>query len=347
MPKKWNMKKISLLLLFLLLINLCFANIFPVKYGDLLGYIDENLQAITKPIYEEATNFDNGIAVVKQDSRYYLINQNFEKIKEIEADYLWLPPQNELIGFANQRNKVFFIDYDGDIVLYDLDSCLPFINGYSVIRKNEIIYLFSCDGKIIDTLKDYKDCINCGNGYYSVKNKNGLYGIVDANNNKIMRFISKKPIYSLKDIFVLQVDFSGWENDYIEFVDESGNTLFDVIYYDYAGVTESGIVVQYGAIGFDGFWKIINTQNEDLLYFDDNILIDKFVKPKSIMTYLDKNNEDNYLYGYIDVNGKKITEAIFDECKNFQFGYSEAILNGKNILVSENGEFFDIETIFR
>lgn len=341
------MKKISLLLLFLLLINLCFANIFPVKYGDLLGYIDENLQAITKPIYEEATNFDNGIAVVKQDSRYYLINQNFEKIKEIEADYLWLPPQNELIGFANQRNKVFFIDYDGDIVLYDLDSCLPFINGYSVIRKNEIIYLFSCDGKIIDTLKDYKDCINCGNGYYSVKNKNGLYGIVDANNNKIMRFISKKPIYSLKDIFVLQVDFSGWENDYIEFVDESGNTLFDVIYYDYAGVTESGIVVQYGAIGFDGFWKIINTQNEDLLYFDDNILIDKFVKPKSIMTYLDKNNEDNYLYGYIDVNGKKITEAIFDECKNFQFGYSEAILNGKNILVSENGEFFDIETIFR
>ena len=336
MPKKWNMKKISLLLLFLLLINLCFANIFPVKYGDLLGYIDENLQARTKPIYEEATNFDNGIAVVKQDSRYYLINQNFEKIKEIEADYLWLPPQNELIGFANQRNKVFFIDYDGDIVLYDLDSCLPFINGYSVIRKNEIIYLFSCDGKIIDTLKDYKDCINCGNGYYSVKNKNGLYGIVDANNNKIMRFISKKPIYSLKDIFVLQVDFSGWENDYIEFVDESGNTLFDVIYYDYAGVTESGIVVQYGAIGFDGFWKIINTQNEDLLYFDDNILIDKFVKPKSIMTYLDKNNEDNYLYGYIDVNGKKITEAIFDECKNFQFGYSEAILNGKNILVSES-----------
>jgi len=345
LPKKWNMKKISLLLLFLLLINLCFANVFPVKYGNMFGYIDENLQAITKPIYEEATNFDNGIAVVKQDSRYYLINQNFEKIKEIEADYFWVPPQNGLIGFANQRNKVFFIDYDGDIVLYDLDSCLPFINGYSVIRKNGIIYLFSCDGKIIDTLKEYKDCINCGNGYYTVKNQKGLYGIVDINNNIIMSFISKKPIYSLKDIFILQIDFAGWENDYIEFVDSYGSTLFDVIYYDYAGVTESGIVVQYGAIGFDGFWKIINTQNEDLLYFEDNIVIDKFVKPKSIMTYLDKNNEDNYLYGYIDVNGKKITEAIFDECKNFQFGYSEAILNGKNIL--ENGEIFDIETIFR
>lgn len=341
------MKKISLLLLFLLLINLCFANIFPVKYGDLFGYIDENLQAITKPIYEEATNFDNGIAVVKQDSKYYLINQNFGKIKEIDGDYLWLPPQNGFIAFANQKNKVFFVDYNGNVVLSGLDSCVPFVNGYSVIKKNGKIYLFSSNGETLESLKDYKDCINCGNGYYSVKNKNGLYGIVDANNNKIMRFISKKPIYSLKDIFVLQIDFAGWENDYIEFVDESGNTLFDVIYYDYAGVTESGIVVQYGAIGFDGFWKIINTQNEDLLYFEDNIVIDKFVKSKSIMTYLDKNNEKNYLYGYMDVNGEKITEAIFENCSNFKFGFSEAILDGKNVLVSENGEIFDIETIFR
>jgi hypothetical protein len=258
-----------------------------------------------------------------------------------------LPPQNGFIAFGNQKNKVFFVDYNGNIVLSGLDSCFPFVNGYSVIKKNGKIYLFSSNGEILESLKDYRDCINCGNGYYSVKNKNGLYGIVDANNNKIMRFISKKPIYSLKDIFILQIDFAGWENDYIEFVDESGNTLFDVIYFDYAGVTENGIVVQYGSIGFDGFWKIINTQNEDLLYFEDNIVIDKFVKSKSIMTYLDKNNEKNYLYGYMDVNGEKITEAIFDECKNFQFGYSEAILNGKNVLVSENGEIFDIETIFR
>ena len=207
--------------------------------------------------------------------------------------------------------------------------------------------MFSCDGKIIDTLKEYKDCINCGNGYYTVKNQKGLYGIVDINNNIIMSFISKKPIYSLKDIFILQIDFAGWENDYIEFVDSYGSTLFDVIYYDYAGVTESGIVVQYGAIGFDGFWKIINTQNEDLLYFEDNIVVDKFVKSKSIMTYLDKNNEKNYLYGYMDVNGEKITEAIFENCSNFKFGFSEAILDGKNVLVSENGEIFDIETIFR
>ena len=341
------MKKISLLLLFLLLINLCFANSFPVKYGDLFGYIDENLQAITKPIYEEATNFDNGIAVVKQDSKYYLINQNFGKIKEIEADYLWVPPQNGLIGFANQRNKVFFIDYDGDIVLCDLDSCLPFINGYSVIRKNGIIYLFSCDGKIIDTLKEYKDCINCGNGYYTVKNQNGLYGIVDINNSTIVDFISKNPIYCLNDVFLLQMDMPGWEDDYIEFIDKKGNTLFDVIYYNRAGVTENGIVVQYGTIGFEGFWKIITSQNEDILFFDDNIVIKNFVKSKLIMTYLDKNNEDNYLYGYIDVNGKKITEAIFENCSNFKFGYSEAILDGKNILVSENGEIFDIETIFR
>ncbi len=341
------MKKISLLLLFLLLINLCFANVFPVKYGNIFGYIDENLQAITKPIYEEATKFDNGIAVVKQNSKYYIINQNFEKIKEIEADYLWVPPQNGLIGFANQKNKVFFVDYNGNIVLSGLDSCFPFINGYSVIRKNGIIYLFSCDGKIIDTLKEYKDCINCGNGYYSVKNKNGLYGIVDINNSIIVDFISKNPIYCLNDVFLLQMDMPGWEDDYIEFVDSYGSTLFDVIYYDYTGVTENGIVVQYGTIGFEGFWKIITSQNEDILFFDDNIVIKNFVKPKSIMTYLDKNNEDNYLYGYIDVNGKKITEAIFDECKNFQFGYSEAILNGKNVLVSENGEIFDIETIFR
>ena len=221
------------------------------------------------------------------------------------------------------------------------------MNGYSVIKKNGKIYLFSSNGEILESLKDYKDCINCGNGYYSVKNENGLYGIVDINNNIIMRFISKKTIYSLKDIFVLQVDFSGWENDYIEFVDSYGSTLFDVIYYDYAGVTENGIVVQYGTIGFDGFWKIINTQNEDLLYFDDNILIDKFIKSKSIMTYLDKNNEKNYLYGYMDVNGEKITEAIFEKCSNFKFGFSEAILDGKNVLVSENGEIFDIETIFR
>ena len=43
-----------------------------------------------------------------------------------------------------------------------------------------------------------------------------------------------------------------------------------------------------------------------------------FVKSKSIMTYLDKNNEKNYLYGYMDVNGEKITEAIFENCSNFK-----------------------------
>ena len=114
------MKKTIPLLFFLMIQYFCFANIFPIKYNDKYAYIDENLNPQTKPIYEEATKFDNGIAVVKQNSKYYIINQKFEKIKEIEADYLWVPPQNGLIGFANQRNKVFFIDYDGNIVLYDL-----------------------------------------------------------------------------------------------------------------------------------------------------------------------------------------------------------------------------------
>ena len=138
--------------------------------------------------------------------------------------------------------------------------------------------MFSCDGKIIDTLKEYKDCINCGNGYYTVKNQNGLYGIVDINNSTIVDFISKNPIYCLNDVFLLQMDMPGWEDDYIEFIDKKGNTLFDVIYYNRAGVTENGIVVQYGTIGFEGFWKIITSQNEDILFFDDNIVIKNFVK---------------------------------------------------------------------
>jgi len=88
--------------------NIIITLVFTVKYGNIFGYIDENLQAITKPIYEEATKFDNGIAVVKQDSKYYIVNQNFEAVKEIDADYLWLPPQNGFIAFGNQKNKVFF-----------------------------------------------------------------------------------------------------------------------------------------------------------------------------------------------------------------------------------------------
>ena len=76
--------------------------------------------------------------------------------------------------------------------------------------------------------------------------------------------------------------FEQWENDYIEFVDSSGSTLFDVIYSDYAGVTENGIVVQYGTIGFDNLISVIyNPRLEGIPFILES-------------PYVNRNTKDEY-----------------------------------------------------
>lgn len=56
------------------------------REGDLWGYMDTDLKTVIKPQYEEAKSFSNGLAGVKKDGKWTVINENNESVLDVEDD---------------------------------------------------------------------------------------------------------------------------------------------------------------------------------------------------------------------------------------------------------------------
>jgi hypothetical protein len=145
-------------------------SIFPVQMNGKWGFISSPDKLLVPFIYEEATAFENDLAIVKRNGKYGIVNQNFEEIIPTMYDELLFPSEgfvsvqkdgkygvvnlnNELVvdfiydrisrfheGYASAGNewKSGFIDTEGNLVIdLKFDYANSFQNGISFVMDGD------------------------------------------------------------------------------------------------------------------------------------------------------------------------------------------------------------------
>ena len=338
-----NEKRFTLLIVLFLSIGFqLFAVIFPIEFGLKYGYIDENLNVHQMPIYDSATQFVDGVAVVKKDGMFHIINEEFETIASIKAKYAGKPSCNH-IWFSEGKNR-YYTDYSGNIIATGFSNVKDFRNGYAVVEIDNQIYLMDENNNLNSEFNKYLECSNTGGHFYSVKSLDQKYGIVDETGKIIIPPCYERELsYAGNNLFAFYTG-KRMRFDYIGYIDMNNKVVLPAIYEDAHVIENFGFLLQIDEQDKWGTWKLTDTEGKILYTFPENTYIDIYVGNNTIIYY--EIIEKRLLYGCMTVMGEKITEPIFSRFDNFVNGYAQAVCNNKNVLVTEDGEIIYVHEIF-
>ena len=161
-------------------------------YGDgdeLYGYMDKNFNIVIKPQFENATGFNNGMALAKKNGLWGVINKSGQFI---------IQPQFESFMFENYSAESFteglaavkkggkwgYIDTKGNtIVPFQWDSAYAFFNGYAVVVKDgKFGYIDKTGKSIIEPKFDGASYFHNG---IALASYSGVYKLIDPNGNAV------------------------------------------------------------------------------------------------------------------------------------------------------------------
>ena len=93
------------------------VNPFPVEFPDgKWGFIDEEGELVIEPRFEKASEFSEGLSVVKYKGKYGAINRKGEFVIEPRFRYL-AGPSEGFFAFATRKNRVGYMDIEGRVVI--------------------------------------------------------------------------------------------------------------------------------------------------------------------------------------------------------------------------------------
>jgi len=198
------------------------GTLFPIKYDLLWGYADFYGNTIIEPQFEEASLFQNGLAVVKQNRLYGYISQNgrwWIKPKYKTASlFSWRydkasdkvgKSQRVLTAIVNDGKGNIYIDSKGKIKdlivtnkIYNCKPQLPQIHKYSIINSDgsyELTYKYwsikndTSGFKVIDTTDLKLDTIIEIRRDKLLLKKDSKYAIYDTNRSGPFDINTRKP----------------------------------------------------------------------------------------------------------------------------------------------------------
>jgi hypothetical protein len=169
----------------------------PDPPPDEWTYINKKGEFVTELVFEDAKNFVNGLAVVKNNGKYGVINMDFELVIDYDYDILYFTGQidKDFIVVKISTGKWGVIDSSGKVHIdftYDYigrfsDSLIPVmrningaLEGFYIDLNEEVIIepMFSVVNSFV-------------NGYACVKDKEvQKYGVIDCSGNYVI-----EPIY--------------------------------------------------------------------------------------------------------------------------------------------------------
>ncbi len=123
-------------------------------------YLDKDFKVISE-VYEDATTFCGGIAAVKRNGKWALINTEMKNITEFKYDDILRDEFNQCsvsgAAFALADGRYELISGDGTVIKKDIDVAKPFVspkgyaaifdeNGWQAIDKaGNVIFKYDCD----------------------------------------------------------------------------------------------------------------------------------------------------------------------------------------------------------
>lgn len=159
------------------------------------GYIDKTGKTIISFVFDSATDFYHGKAVVSYHNNYYIIDRMSNVTKELTGLYN-VHKFTDGLARAYKNGKCGYVNLDGEVVvpfIYDM-SPIVFRNGYASIKRDGLVGVIDLSGKVTSPIK-YKSIMpfskfGLTEAYINDPDIEGedLCGVIDANGNIIVPF---------------------------------------------------------------------------------------------------------------------------------------------------------------
>lgn len=147
--------------------------LIPVEINDRVGFVDTSGKIRIKPTYDEVSDFTEGLSIVhKGDSIFYVNKENENTIGRIFTDAL---PFHNGLAPVKVNDKWFLIDRLGEIKSEAFDEINEMSEDLYIVKQNKFYCAIDEYGQKIqpckfDKLGDFKN----GCAYYQSENKFGF-----------------------------------------------------------------------------------------------------------------------------------------------------------------------------
>lgn len=173
-----------------------------VHKSDSVYFVNKENKNTLNMIFSDALPFYNGLAPIKQASKWYLINrlgelksEGFEEINDLNNE-LYVVKQNNLYGAIDPYGKVVYEtkfdklgDFKNNCAYYQLGANYGFINRSGYIHKAEF-----------EWISDF------GSNGLAIYKSQGKYGIIQQNGELLTKALYDQIIKATDRIFILIIN---------------------------------------------------------------------------------------------------------------------------------------------
>ena len=311
--------------------------LLPFEKNEKWGLIKKTGDIYLKPYYDEISLFHEDLAIIGLNDKYGFINKSKKKVIAIKFDGVSdfennrsIVEINDKYGMINragayilqpiyddlgtiQENKMYFLkdslygymNKDGTIIIPEnFEEGFSFENGSAKVIYNGKEAIIDSNGKFLFPPK-YDQVSSFSDSIYLVK-KDGLCGLVSHSQRELLPCIYSD-IGNLHENMA-QVIYNGL----LGFIDGEGQIVitpkYDVpLNYQDLCVFKSGKVT----VAKSEKYGVIDSTGKMVIKFSN----DQLGRINTIFPYKKKS-----LWGYMDLNGKKIVDPIYN--------YAEGLKNG-------------------
>jgi len=335
-----NFSKIIIVGIFLLSLTEVYAQpIFSFKdEKGKFGFKDASGKILVQPKYDYASKYENGLVYVNIGKKYGYVNRNGVEVIPVIYDQVGYREKNIGLVWVYINSKYGYVDTTNKEVIPIKYSWLDseFKNGVAKASIDQKYGLINRAGEeIVPIIYDRIDLI----WYYSdlksiIVEKDSKYGMIDIN-NKILLEIKYDWINYESEVNWAIVSMNNKKTAY----DYSGNKILDFEF----DMIKSDLLTRRACIRVNNKWMLMDKEGNKLTEAIYDEMGDRNTGTFSAngntgFFAVGMKSGSKYKYGFIDMNGKEVTEIKYDYCDDLKNSYAIVVLNGKYGLVDNTGK---------
>ena len=295
-------------------------SIAVIENNGKYGLIDENSVAITPLKYDYLDYSDSlGIAIALLNHKWGFIDKNGQEIVALKYDNVNEFSEGRACVYLNGRWG--YVDESGnEITPLKYDYADGFSEGLAIVRLNWKYGFIDKSGNEVIPLK-YDDADGFSEGLACVK-LNGKYGFIDKSGNEVIPLKYDLPNSFKEGLAKVKL------NDKYGFIDKSGNVVIP-LKYDYIGKFSEGLAIvrlnwKCGFIDKSGN-VVIPLKYDYADGFSEGLARVKL----------------NGKYGFIDKSGNVVIPLKYDFANDFSNARAWVYLNGEEFCIDKKGNRVD------
>ncbi len=329
-------------------------NLFSVKVGKEIGFIDRNGKIVVDPQFQGARDFVEGRAGVAVSGEKYkegFIDENgklviipqFDATRDFSEGLAAVG-----IGFlglhGSGEHKWGFIDKNGTMIIAPkFQEVQSFTEGLAAVMNDERKWGFiDKNGKVIIPFQ-FEDAFNFSEGLACVLT-NGLFGFIDKSGKVVIEPRFATPSNFKEGLAAVELpvkDFKPYKyyGTYVRslgellFIDKTGNTAikFDSNVKRISDFSEGLASVEIERKDKDYYTRLINKQGKvafDLPFYSSQVSFSEG------LARIEQNNR----YGFVNKTGKIVIKPVYRWAEDFHNGLAEVSTSKQisDFVVTEN-----------